>query len=34
VNNIEELRKILNSADKQILLNVQRGNTALFILIQ
>ena len=34
VKNIEELRKVLGSADKQILLNVQRGRTALFILIQ
>lgn len=34
VKNIDELRKLLNSSDKQILLNVQRGKTALFILIQ
>ena len=34
VRSIDELRKALDSADKQILLNVQRGRTALFILIQ
>jgi serine protease Do/serine protease DegQ len=34
VKTIDDLRKILSHADKQILLNVQRGKTALFILIQ
>jgi serine protease Do/serine protease DegQ len=34
VKTMDDLRKALNHADKQILLNVQRGKTALFILIQ
>lgn len=34
VKDLDALRKMLNSKDKQILLNVQRGKTALFILIQ
>ena len=34
VKSMDDLRKALSHADKQILLNVQRGKTALFILIQ
>ncbi len=34
VNSVEALKKILDESAKQILLNVQRGRTALFILIQ
>ncbi len=34
VKSIDELRKVLKNSDKQMLLNVQRGKTALFILIQ
>ena len=34
VKSIKEFKKIVGSRDKQILLNVQRGRSALFILIQ
>ena len=34
VNSMAELRKIIGGNDKQILLNIQRGRTALFILIK
>jgi len=34
VNSLEDLKKIVSQNNKQILLNIQRGNTALFIIIR
>ena len=34
VNTLSDLKKMIKPGDKQILFNVQRGQTALFILIQ
>ncbi len=34
VNTLEEMRKIIGDSDKQILLNIQRGRSALFVLIK
>ena len=34
VKTLEDLKKVVGDQDKQILLNIQRGRTALFILIQ
>jgi serine protease Do/serine protease DegQ len=34
VTTLEELQRIINDKDAQILLNIQRGRTALFVLIQ
>ena len=34
VTTIDELKKVINMKDKQVLLNIQRGQTALFVLIQ
>jgi len=34
VKTLSELKKAINYSDKQILLNIQRGQTALFVLIQ
>lgn len=34
VRTLEDFRKVVGNQDKQILLNIQRGRTALFILIQ
>ncbi len=34
VNSMAELRKVVGNNDKQILLNIQRGRTALFVLIK
>ena len=34
VSTLEELQRIIDDKDAQILLNIQRGRTALFVLIQ
>ena len=34
VNSMADLRKVVGNNDKQILLNIQRGRTALFVLIK
>jgi len=34
VTSLQEMRKLIDDSDKQILLNIQRGRTALFVLIQ